>query len=801
MFYSELPPAWPRQPGVRAMRTVTGVLCAVAFIMAAVAGCMSVALMQSRSSADLRSLRNSAGKHATPAKVIASEEGPTDCNESHWAGSGQVCGDCRVLVERFQPHNTTTKEVRKLSASSASGTCQHYCSAVGHKCRRAWQAAERGSCAAVWEVELSCEVELLGNQAICFCGEKLPKPNKTEHPEHHIARAVHHRHKNHTEEHHKIEHYKQLLAKVHFPKPPPCNQFEVDTDFWTKAMLWTVPHVTSVEKCNEHCNLEPRCGAWTWGKKRDVPGLSDVCFLKVVADDGTFKRDNKTGVVSGVRSEQRLCTASEMAEFLLETAEAKQAEAEANKAKADAEKAEETLAHANHSKDQKSHGSNESKSDVEEKKKAHDEHADEKDAADSEEDDKDADEDDDDKDGADPKPKPVGNGEEFEKGTVRGVVKSKGGHCLTAPERANLTGRVQMWTCNEEDLSQKWTFDGRTGQLRNHFGLCLAAPARTTEFTKLEMRRCDTERWDQQWDYFRDTSVLKNWEGICVDAAESNIDGGMVYMRACHPENRNQQWLIGQLDELPSTDDEGMHPSGTSLFCFALMIPHIYEQELLTMQYKHKVSLFQCEGYAVYSNMSIPLADGLTTRPIDSDLHCEKGGEFGTALNLPIFEALWARLVADKTYLQYDWSVKVDPDAVFFAARLRRAVGVHMETEKGVYLNNCKYGLHGPIEVFSRNAVTTWWEGRERCHDYFWKLCNGDCFWGEDLYIDQCLWKVLDVRRNNDYRLLVEDHCDPPKDWDNCEDSSHVSFHPFKTVKSYMKCMHTASQQAPLPMK
>lgn len=378
--------------------------------------------------------------------------------------------------------------------------------------------------------------------------------------------------------------------------------------------------------------------------------------------------------------------------------------------------------------------------------------------------------------------------------TIAGVVKSFGGHCLTARDAAQIGGGVEMWACSDAEKGQQWRYHGKTGLLHNSFGLCLHVADFTSEFAKLTMQHCDVGNWSQQWDYFNSTGVLKNWRGICVDAAESNIDGGAIYMRACHEENRNQRWLLGSLDSLPSTN-VGLRTAGTSLFCFALMIPHTYEQELLTLQYTQNISLFQCESYAVYSNASLELSTGLASRPIDSDLQCQKGGEFGTALNLPIFLAVWKKVVADGIYLHHDWSVKVDPDAVFFAPRLRRAVRDHGETEKGVYLNNCKFGLHGPIEVFSRNAVTTWWEGRARCQDHFWKKCNGDCLWGEDLFIDQCLEKVLGARRNNDYRLLVEDHCDPPKDWDTCEDSLHVSFHPFKNGKDYMECWRAAANE------
>ena len=54
--------------------------------------------------------------------------------------------------------------------------------------------------------------------------------------------------------------------------------------------------------------------------------------------------------------------------------------------------------------------------------------------------------------------------------------------------------------------------------------------------------------------------------------------------------------------------------------------------------------------------------------------------------------------------LAYACVHKVDPDAVFFASRLRSVVGKYEEAAKGVYLNNCKFGLHGPIEAAAARA-------------------------------------------------------------------------------------------------
>lgn len=240
----------------------------------------------------------------------------------------------------------------------------------------------------------------------------------------------------------------------------------------------------------------------------------------------------------------------------------------------------------------------------------------------------------------------------------------------------------------------------------------------------------------------------------------------------------------------------------SSLFCIALMQPQGYEGGLLAMQYKKKVSLFACDEYVVYSNEEIELAPGLTTHVVDSTLKCEMGGEFHTALNLDIFITVWRKVISEGRFLHHDWTIKVDPDCVFFPDLLRAVLPHHAEAKNGVYLNNCKYGLHGPVEVLSRNALQTWVAGLDQCKEYFDKLCSGFCGWGEDLYLDQCLEKVLEVRRDDEWGLLTEDHCpaDPqhPPEWSaGLCDNGDAAFHPFKTEEGYIQCLAVAGGELP----
>ncbi|CAK0847846.1 unnamed protein product, partial [Prorocentrum cordatum] len=341
---------------------------------------------------------------------------------------------------------------------------------------------------------------------------------------------------------------------------------------------------------------------------------------------------------------------------------------------------------------------------------------------------------------------------------ILGVIKVREGICLAAESPADPGSKVQMWSCVVDSTSQVWMYDETVGQIKNQAGLCLGGSHWSQDFAHVGMYKCDAGNWSQQWTFDSVAGILKIWRGNCLESGEPGVDGGSLFMHACNVNNSNQQWNIGDPTEIITDDTVSsvQHYLPGTIFCFALMLPHSYEQELLEDQESRGTGMFDCDDWMIYSNKAVPIGPKKAS-VIDSDLKCKMGGEFGTALNLDIFIVLWTKLVEDAVYLEHNWTVKVDPDAVFFPLRLRVILTTHTEVEGGTYINNCKYGLHGPLEVFSRNAVTAWSTGWRDCKTTFEAKCGGDCYWGEDLFIDQCLDKVLGVKRDNDFRLLLED--------------------------------------------
>lgn len=222
--------------------------------------------------------------------------------------------------------------------------------------------------------------------------------------------------------------------------------------------------------------------------------------------------------------------------------------------------------------------------------------------------------------------------------------------------------------------------------------------------------------------------------------------------------------------------------ASTSLFCASLVVPWTSEPALVEMQLKERLGLFTCEDFAVYSNTELSFGEGLImTRSLGIDLHCYRGGPFNTFQNTPIFMKFWDRLIKDGEFKSNAWTVKLDPDAVFFADRLRDIVRAEGSPRNAAFLNNCQLGLHGPLEVLSRRTLEVYYAHHEHCPR------PGQ----EDTYLEACFGH-LGVQKVDKWDLLAEKDCwrnsfvkDP--DWYLCK-SAHVAFHPFKQTGSYQWC-------------
>jgi hypothetical protein len=238
-----------------------------------------------------------------------------------------------------------------------------------------------------------------------------------------------------------------------------------------------------------------------------------------------------------------------------------------------------------------------------------------------------------------------------------------------------------------------------------------------------------------------------------------------------------------------------------SLFCFSVTRTTGYEPELMRAMHQKNIGIFACEDWSVLTDGGSIKIGTYKTPAIHvdkvsiGDLH-DNGVTTTSWLNTMIFMKAWEIIGKDNRFRAHDWVVKVDPDAVFFANRLKRIVTPISMAHKGgkppsLFLNNCDLyrdkgwsTFFGSLEVFTTAAIEAYLFGWKGCKKHLkW---HG---WGEDLFISSCM-NYLGVKHVNEFGMLSDRRCyvDP-----SCSDHSKVAFHYFKNVDSYMSCWRNAT--------
>jgi len=329
-------------------------------------------------------------------------------------------------------------------------------------------------------------------------------------------------------------------------------------------------------------------------------------------------------------------------------------------------------------------------------------------------------------------------------------------------------GSVSTRSCIDDEV-QQWSYNSRTGHVRTSGDLCLHATDRKTRGSQVEAKPCEVSSEAQQWSFWSvETLQLRStMEAMREEALEPTTTTATTTTTT---------------KTLTSTTT-----TGPKLYCFSVMVSWNYEPTLVQMQVLHRRSIFLCDSYDVYSDKVMDLGSFLTRKVSGTDLKCHVGGAFNTLLNTPVFIKVWEQVMTDGRFRLQDWTVKADCDAVFLPDRLRRMVeGPALQGAqegRGIFINNCGFGLHGPLEVVSTRALETYREGYEDCPNPP----------QEDVYLQACM-NHLGVKQVNQFTLLSEDHCRTPN-WQDCQ-SEHVSFHPFKEVEAYEACVARAAESS-----
>jgi len=215
----------------------------------------------------------------------------------------------------------------------------------------------------------------------------------------------------------------------------------------------------------------------------------------------------------------------------------------------------------------------------------------------------------------------------------------------------------------------------------------------------------------------------------------------------------------------------GQPIQGASLFCIMVYLPNSTEESLMWLAKKNGVSVFGCnESMTLHAWHSA--ASGWDT------------GE-ATLVNTDVFWNAFQKVKEDGRYTKWDWTVKADPDCVFFADRLMGHLwGLRAPPYAPLYIKNNDVdpglgnnGFLGAIEVFSNAAMKTYFANAEDCKQYMGTNS------GEDGYFKGCM-DALGVGFMKDGNIFAPDY-DPHA----CANAARVAFHPIKGYKEYQCCV------------
>ncbi|CAK9041198.1 unnamed protein product [Durusdinium trenchii] len=271
-----------------------------------------------------------------------------------------------------------------------------------------------------------------------------------------------------------------------------------------------------------------------------------------------------------------------------------------------------------------------------------------------------------------------------------------------------------------------------------------------------------------------------------------------------------------------------------SLFCWSLIQAGSGEEDLIRQHRERNTGIFRCDDWLLLSDHPVSFQDvksmsigafNSKRAPWNSwqepkmaasafeylmicqvvESHRTVRGEQSSEkvmklnrYNVPVFLRAWKQVVdEDQRFQQYDWTVKVDADTFFCHDRLRQRLVNTNSSEAYIWLNYDAAAnpgpldFLGPIEIFSKKAVQLY----QQKH---WQVCPRPHpqTQGEDAFMKDCFLN-LGANTKTDYSIL-ENACDwcKPLSPEQCADSQHVAFHPFKDVKIYAECLEHAANAA-----
>jgi hypothetical protein len=243
-------------------------------------------------------------------------------------------------------------------------------------------------------------------------------------------------------------------------------------------------------------------------------------------------------------------------------------------------------------------------------------------------------------------------------------------------------------------------------------------------------------------------------------------------------------------------------PSLPKLYCFAIAqaeatdAPNAFDElALMRKQFRLCGGVFGCTHYAVLSDRELEVGPKATSWTLPSVSSSQGGGNAMTAtwVNTEVFKTAWQTIIDEGTYLQDDFVVKADPDAVLVPTALQDIL--HHKgyaADQPILFRNCPGGprgleLFGSLEVVSRTGVATYAAAGAECQE----KVEDAALMGEDMWLQECL-EAIGVQSVMDVDLMHDAYCSQDAlVADMCTDGK-AAYHPFKVADEWAKCFGIA---------
>jgi len=201
------------------------------------------------------------------------------------------------------------------------------------------------------------------------------------------------------------------------------------------------------------------------------------------------------------------------------------------------------------------------------------------------------------------------------------------------------------------------------------------------------------------------------------------------------------------------------------------ILPKSPEVALMELAKRSKTSIFACDASDVFHSWQ----------------SAKSGWDTGeaTLTNTDVFINVWDQVHEAGSFMDYDWTVKVDADAVLIPDRLRGHItGLRVPPNRAIYLKNNAMdpglgnnGFLGAVEVFSKNAVETYLDNKEGCRQTLGIQA------GEDGFFKGCM-DALGVGFMVDANLF-----NPDLSPGACINGNRAAFHPLKDPVNWQCCI------------